>query len=100
MTRPVVAAVSQATRPSGSAASTASNTASEIWSGWPSVTDSDVKKVRSAVPNVKPIALFPPFPVCRNRQSFIRRREARLGPRFPRVQIDLLFLGQHVDINA
>src|SRR3954454_19850345 len=47
-TRPVVISVSQATRPSGSSASTASSTESEIWSailsGCPSVTDSDVKE--------------------------------------------------------
>src|SRR5215831_5089514 len=47
-TRPVVISVSQATRPAGSSASTASSTVSEIWSatlsGWPSVTDSDVKR--------------------------------------------------------
>src|SRR6516165_7515229 len=45
--RPVVMSVSQATRLSVSSASTASRTASEIWSailsGWPSVTDSEVK---------------------------------------------------------
>src|SRR3954466_4105086 len=54
MTRPVVIIVSHATRLRGSFASAASRTASEIWSailsGWPSVTDSDVKrKVRSAI---------------------------------------------------
>src|SRR3954471_18715773 len=47
-TRPVFTRVSQATRPVGSAASTASRTPSEIWSailsGWPSVTDSDVNR--------------------------------------------------------
>src|SRR5437870_405211 len=47
-TRPVVISVSQATRPSGSSARTASSTESEIWSatlsGWPSVTDSEVKR--------------------------------------------------------
>ena len=46
-TRPVVASVSTATRDSGSLASRASRIASLIWSqilsGWPSVTDSDVK---------------------------------------------------------
>src|SRR2546422_5819331 len=46
-TRPVVISVSQATRPCGSSARTASSTESEIWSailsGCPSVTDSDVK---------------------------------------------------------
>src|SRR5918992_4629205 len=47
-TRPVVTSVSHATRPPGSSARTASRTESEIWSailsGWPSVTDSDVKR--------------------------------------------------------
>ena len=47
-TSPVVISVSQATRLSGSSASTASRTASEIWSatlsGCPSVTDSEVKR--------------------------------------------------------
>src|SRR5215204_6618960 len=51
-TRPVVIRVSHATRPSGSSASTASRTLSETWSailsGWPSVTDSDVKRNSSA----------------------------------------------------
>src|SRR5688572_229327 len=47
-TRPVFTSVSQATRPPGSSAITASRTPSEIWSatlsGWPSVTDSDVNR--------------------------------------------------------
>ena len=47
-TSPVFTRVSQATRPSGSSAITASRTPSEIWSailsGWPSVTDSDVNR--------------------------------------------------------
>src|SRR5213593_4451682 len=47
-TRPVVISVSQATRPSGSSARTASRTVSEIWSatlsGCPSVTDSEVNR--------------------------------------------------------
>src|SRR5918996_2771387 len=47
-TSPVVTRVSQATRPSGSSASTASRTVSDTWSatlsGCPSVTDSDVKR--------------------------------------------------------
>src|SRR6478736_9735941 len=50
-TRPVVTIVSTATRACGSCSSIASRMASEIWSqilsGWPSVTDSDVKRVRS-----------------------------------------------------
>src|SRR5919112_6339990 len=54
---PVVTSVSQATRDAGSSASKASSTASEMasatLSGWPSVTDSDVKRQRSytAVPH-------------------------------------------------
>src|ERR1035437_8501787 len=48
ITRPVVVAVSQATRAYGSLARMASRIASDIWShilsGWPSVTDSDVKR--------------------------------------------------------
>src|SRR5579859_5132456 len=48
ITVPVLSAVSQATRPSGSLLSTASSTASLIWSatlsGCPSVTDSEVEK--------------------------------------------------------
>src|SRR5918997_159233 len=47
-TRPVLTSVSQATRPLGSSRRTASRTPSEIWSailsGWPSVTDSEVKR--------------------------------------------------------
>src|SRR5829696_1308735 len=47
-TRPVFTSVSQATRPSGSSAMTASRTPSEIWSailsGWPSVADSEVNR--------------------------------------------------------
>src|SRR5579864_6026829 len=49
-TRPVAVRVSQATRLAGSSARQASRMASEIWSailsGWPSVTDSDVKRYR------------------------------------------------------
>src|SRR5215217_4699995 len=47
-TKPVVDPVSQATRERGSCAKKASRIASETWShslsGWPSVTDSEVKK--------------------------------------------------------
>src|SRR5215203_4797177 len=47
-TSPVVINVSQATRPATSSRRTASSTESETWSailsGWPSVTDSDVKR--------------------------------------------------------
>src|SRR6476620_2496386 len=50
MQEPVVTSTSQATRPVGSSFRTASKTASEIWSailsGWPSVTDSEVKICR------------------------------------------------------
>src|SRR5215218_3541220 len=51
-TRPVLTSVSQATRPLTSSRSTASRTESEIWSailsGWPSVTDSEVKRYSRA----------------------------------------------------
>src|SRR5438552_7963198 len=51
ITTPVLTRVSQATRPRTSSARIASSTASEIWSailsGWPSVTDSEVKVQRS-----------------------------------------------------
>src|SRR5947209_280459 len=50
---PVVTAVSQATRASGSLARMASRMASETWSaslsGWPSVTDSDVNRWPAAL---------------------------------------------------
>src|SRR5207302_8097571 len=49
-TRPVAVRVSQATRLEVSSVRQASRMASEIWSailsGWPSVTDSDVNKIR------------------------------------------------------
>jgi hypothetical protein len=48
ITRPVVTRVSQATLPFASSVRTASRTPSETWSatlsGWPSVTDSEVKR--------------------------------------------------------
>src|SRR5918999_219097 len=53
MATPVVTSVSHATRPIGSSARMASRTASEIWSaslsGWPSVTDSEVKRYRDGI---------------------------------------------------
>src|ERR1700722_19838044 len=49
-TRPAAARISQATRLKGSSVRQASRMASEIWSailsGWPSVTDSEVNKIR------------------------------------------------------
>ena len=60
-TRPVVVAVSHATRASGSWARIASRIESEIWShilsGWPSVTLSLVMKRRADVANVVLISL-------------------------------------------
>jgi hypothetical protein len=53
MTSPVVTSVSHATRPLASSVRTASRTESEIWSatlsGWPSVTDSEVKENERAL---------------------------------------------------
>src|SRR3954464_10659292 len=57
-TRPVFTSVSQATRPVGSSAITASSTPSEIWSailsGWPSVTDSEVNRYSLSDSRVMP----------------------------------------------
>ena len=54
---PVVSSVSHATRPFGSSARIASRTASDTWSailsGWPSVTDSEVKVQRLTVAPVR-----------------------------------------------
>src|SRR6185436_6955020 len=56
--RPVVTIVSQATRLYGSWDKIASRMASEIWSailsGWPSVTDSEVKRCRPFFPILCP----------------------------------------------
>src|SRR6476646_10657139 len=65
-TRPVAVRVSQATRLDGSSAKQASRTASEIWSailsGWPSVTDSDVKRYGFRDANaVSPSAALEPY---------------------------------------
>src|SRR5437764_4347717 len=61
-TRPVAVRVSQATRLRESSARQASRMASEIWSailsGWPSVTDSDVNKIRFFVVEVGGKILF------------------------------------------
>src|SRR3984957_15230993 len=55
-TRPVAVRVSQATRLKGSSVRQASRMASEIWSailsGWPSVTDSEVNRIRFFVVEV------------------------------------------------
>src|ERR1700688_3929220 len=55
-TRPVAVRVSQATRLEGSSARQASRMASEIWSailsGWPSVTDSEVNRIRFLVDKI------------------------------------------------
>src|SRR5581483_8971750 len=85
-TRPVVHAVSQATRPCGSsfmiASSTASEIGSHILSGWPSVTDSEVSVSEGAVMNVVVISM-----------SF-------LCARFPGGQILPLLVGERVDRDA
>src|SRR5260370_28435631 len=61
-TRPVAVRVSQATRLEESSARQASRIASEIWSailsGWPSVTDSEVNKIRFFVVEVGGKILF------------------------------------------
>src|ERR1700751_2073235 len=75
-TSPVVISVSQATRPFGSSPRTASSTESEIWSailsGWPSVTDSDVKEnERLDMPGrlANPSSLLGRFPPHQSRRE-------------------------------
>src|SRR5215204_909182 len=78
-TRPVVTRVSQATLLIGSSASAASRMVSEIWSailsGWPSVTDSEVKRwdafsfwssaaFQAVIPTVFSAILYSPFLCC------------------------------------
>src|SRR5215204_2287595 len=78
-TRPVVTRVSQATLLMGSSASAASRMVSEIWSailsGWPSVTDSEVKRwvpfsfwssaaFQAVIPSVFSAILYSPFLSC------------------------------------
>src|SRR4029077_1105469 len=65
-TRPVAVRVSEGTRLKGSSARQASRTASEIWSailsGWPSVTDSEVNKIRFfAAKCVSPCGVYQVF---------------------------------------
>src|SRR6478672_5898636 len=84
-TRPVVISVSQATRLSGSFASAASRTESEIWSailsGCPSVTDSDVNRnvrcdIASRVPLTRDDDQARPRPVLNPvRQDAAKRRD-------------------------
>src|SRR5438045_6669293 len=110
MTRPVVTALSHATRPIGSSRRMASRTASLIWShilsGWPSVTDSLVRCSLAALMNVVVIGesvlpLWPPLnaaaiplPTCR----FPLPTPSRA--RLPRRQVPLLLCRQRVDRHA
>src|ERR1700733_10534975 len=70
---PVLTSVSQATRPSGSSAMIASRTPSEIWSltlsGWPSVTDSEVKRCSFSASGLVGMAGKPRESVCWSRAS-------------------------------
>src|SRR4051812_21324780 len=95
--RPVVTRVSQATREAGSSASSASRTASEMasatLSGCPSVTDSEVKRLRSCTA-VSPRALERkkegPTPCCRayGRQPTASQKESgSVRARQPIVEI-------------
>src|SRR5215210_7933922 len=121
-TRPVVISVSQATRPFGSAARTASSTESETWSailsGWPSVTDSEVKRNSRApiggggYPNARsPRALFDPqeeahAQLVLARDGIFDRRPQRLqipadlvGKRRSRKLLDEAGTGSDVDVD-
>src|SRR6266516_677117 len=93
-TSPVVISVSQATRPSGSLPSTASRTESEIWSatlsGWPSVTDSEVKR-NSRMPLARrlPGRLLDPEEEAHLEVVRVRDRVFHRGPERPEVAADL-----------
>src|SRR3954451_15984482 len=75
-TRPVLTSVSQATRPIGSSAMTASRTPSEIWSailsGWPSVTDSEVNRYSLSDSRVMPEGLRFSSGACRGDLEEVR----------------------------
>src|SRR5512141_1595468 len=84
-TSPVVISVSQATRPVGSSANTASRTVSETWSatlsGWPSVTDSEVKRnSRAAIPAGRLLDLQERVEGARVGPSLRPRHERAQGP--------------------
>src|SRR6266545_776707 len=92
ITSPVVTSVSQATRPFSSSARTASRIVSESWSatlsGWPSVTDSEVKRNSRAVMrpgrllNAQEAGEDEPLPTLRRvEQQAAQRREVVLRDR-------------------
>src|SRR6202022_339448 len=118
-TRPVAVRVSQATRLAGSSDRQASRMASEIWSaslsGWPSVTDSDVKRVGPGAPRLAITCALPPpdkvpTPASEAPQWPQPRRQGRRGqgaarvagnPRslrslFPGAEVALLLLGKPI----
>src|SRR6266446_7632456 len=82
-TRPVAVRVSQATRLRESSARQASRMASEIWSailsGWPSVTDSEVNKIRFFTVEVGGKILFSLEKLLRTLILWRERRRASLA---------------------
>src|SRR5215216_909619 len=78
-TSPVLTSVSQATRPFGSSVITASRTPSEIWSqilsGWPSVTDSEVNRC-----SFSPSLLISLMAAHGSGPSSVLERQTQLGP--------------------
>ena len=88
--------VSQATRPFGSSASTASSTVSEIWSailsGWPSVTDSEVKRnSRAAMAATGYLISRKASKVRVSPSTFVQARKERSGLRFSVVELGRLW---------
>src|SRR5689334_1079232 len=93
-TSPVVVAVSQATRASGSSRMIASRIASETWShilsGWPSVTDSEVKRYCEASTMLMGAKGSMGIPSTRpGRRYGARRYGRRSGPRPNGLEVEL-----------
>src|SRR5205823_11166996 len=114
-TRPVVVALSQATRATGSCAKIASSTPSEIWShslsGCPSVTDSLVKNAFGFFMKLLKVGLLPSLRIFIrvSTHSSVGGLQARqrsyesirvLCTRLPRIQVFILFGGEGIDANA
>src|SRR6266849_8311274 len=98
-TKPVVVAVSHATRAMGSCAKIASSTPSEIWSqslsGCPSVTDSLVKKAFGLFMKLLKVGWSPSL-----KTEKAKTEKACLGAGLPGVEVLVLLSGEGVDTDA
>src|SRR3990172_4315529 len=103
-TRPVVTAVSHATRASGSWPMIASRSASEIWSqslsGCPSVTDSEVRNSDGAVMNVESLIDHFLVPLLVSRFPFLASGLPPSRAFFPARKVRALLVRQLVDADA